>query len=124
DGPPPGYKWNVAILEVSYSEASEFLDPDQYAHMASLVRELARQDDATHSKTIDVRPVQEFFEIRDKGGILGKKNVRVFYFVEKRSRSIVILGAFKKEAEGATPVGVRLRMRRRMRLYMEKHFPQ
>ncbi len=99
------------------------LNKDQYNHMAEQVRELARQDDPSHSVTIDVRPIEEFFEIRDKGGILHNINVRVFYFIYKKKRNIVILGTIKKENNGPTPVGDRITMRRRMRLYLEAYPP-
>jgi hypothetical protein len=82
---------------------------------------LARQDDLTHGDTIDIRPVEDFFEIRDKGGILRKLNVRVFYFVYKPTRTMVILGTIKKENDGPTAVGDKFTMRRRRRLYLEKY---
>jgi hypothetical protein len=119
-GPPPGYQWNVDILDQAYEEAMALLNEDQYDHMARQVKELARQEDPTHSAMVDVRPIEQFYEIRDKGGILGKLNVRVFFFVHKRSRAVVILGTIKKEKEGTTPVGDKITMRRRMRLYLEK----
>jgi hypothetical protein len=122
-GPPPGYQWNVDILEQAYSEAMGFLNDDQYCHMAAQVRELARQEDPTHSETVDVRPIETFYEVRDKGGILTNLNVRVFYFVHKPSRRIVVLGAIKKENDGPTPTGDRLTMRRRKRLYLERSRP-
>jgi hypothetical protein len=116
-GPPPGYLWNVVILAQVHHEAMKFLDVDQYAHMAALVRELARQDDPTHVETVDVRPVEAFHEVRDKGGILGGLNVRVFYCLDRGSRRIVVLGAIKKENDGPTPLGDKVRMRGRMRAY-------
>lgn len=119
-GPPPGYRWNVQIVDQAYNEARNFLDSEQYEHMADQVRELAQQDDPTHSGTVDVRPIEDFFEIRDKGGVLGKKNVRVFFFVYKLKRRIVVLGAIKKENDGHTPIGDKRRMLRRMRLYLEQ----
>ena len=67
-----------------------------------------------------MRPIDDFFEVRDKGGVLGKINVRVFFFIEFKSRTIVVLGAIKKENEGQTPGPTKLTMRRRMRLYMEE----
>ncbi len=112
-GPPPGYRWNVQILDVAFGEAMDFLDPDQYDHMASQVRELANQGDATHSDTIDVRPIEDYHEIRDKGGILKRLNVRVFYFVHQSARTLVVIGAINKKNDGPTPLGDRVRMRRR-----------
>jgi mRNA-degrading endonuclease RelE of RelBE toxin-antitoxin system len=116
-GPPPGYNWNVDILDQAFKEAKSFLDDDQYQHMALQVQELARQDDPKHSQSIDVRPVEDLHEVRDKGGILGRLNVRIFYFVHDPSRTIVILGAIKKESDGPTPMGDKKRMQRRMRVY-------
>jgi hypothetical protein len=123
-GPPPGYFWNVQIFEQADREGHEALDDDQYDHMADQVRELARQPDPTHSQLIDIRPVEDFYEIRDKGGVLGKLNVRLFYFVNKNSppRAIVVLGLIKKQNNGNTPMGDKIRMRRRKRLY-EEAFP-
>jgi hypothetical protein len=119
-GPPPGYLWNVHILDWAFDEAMDFLDDDQYDHMASQVKELATQQDPTHSPTVDIRPIEDFFEIRDKWGILGRINVRVFYFVHKASRTIVILGAINKKNDGETPIGDKYRMRRRKRIYLEQ----
>ncbi len=83
------------------------------------MRELARQDDPTHSETIDIRPVGDLFEIRDKGGILQRINARVFYLVSRANRTIVILGAFHKQNDGPTPPGDLSRMKRRMKRYLE-----
>ncbi len=67
---------------------------------------------------------EDYFEIRDKGGILHKINVRLFFFVHKPTRHIVVLGAIKKENNGPTPIGDRLTMRRRRRLYLEEYHPE
>jgi hypothetical protein len=123
-GPPPGYQWNVEIYERAYVEAIGFLDEDQYEHLARQVRELVRQDDPTHSQTVDVRPIEDFYELRDKGGILKQLNVRIFYFVHKPSRTLVIPGTIKKENNGPTPVGDKITMRRRKRLYIETYYSE
>ena len=119
-GKPPTFKWNVELLDQAVPEAMGFLDESQYAHLANQVRELTREDDPTHSDAIDIRPIEDFYEIRDKGGVLGKLNARVFYFVHKPTRTIVVLGAIKKENNGPTPTGDRIRMRRRRRNYLER----
>jgi mRNA-degrading endonuclease RelE of RelBE toxin-antitoxin system len=118
-GPPPGYEWNVEILPQVRVEARAFLDDDQYAHISRQVRELARHEDPTHSDTLDIRPVQEMFELKEKGGILRRLNVRVFYFIFRPTRTIVILGAFVKQNDGPTPPGDLWRMGKRMRREIE-----
>lgn len=118
-GVPPGYQWNVNVLDQAHSDAMSFLNDEQYSHMADQVRELARDTDPTHSAVIDVKSIDDFYEIRDKGGVLGKINVRVFFFVRKESKEIVILGAVKKEKEGQTPMGTKILMGTRKRKFLE-----
>ncbi|HEV3166323.1 MAG TPA: hypothetical protein VGZ22_20020 [Isosphaeraceae bacterium] len=118
-GVPPGFLWNVEILNQAFDETMAFANEDQYAHLACQVRDLAMEEDPTHSNFLDVRSIEDFYELREKGGILQKLNVRVFYFPDKESRTIVILGSIKKENNGPTPTGDRLTMRRRKRLYLE-----
>ena len=117
-GPPPGYQWNVAIIDLAFDEVISFLTPGQYEHMAMQVKELAREEDPTHSRTTSVGKIDEYYELREKGGILGKKNVRVFFGVDKSRQAIVILGGMKKENDGQTPSGTKIVMRRRWRKYV------
>jgi len=117
-GRPPGYQWSVWVLNVAFKEA-EFLRDEQYEHLVLQFQELARQEDPTHSDVVSVRAItpEEFHELRDKGGVLGKLNVRVFFGVDKDARAIVVLGAIKKENDGPTPRGDMIRMRSRWRKY-------
>ena len=69
-GHPPGFFWNVDILDGVHGEAMAFLNEDQYTHLASQFRELAREEEPTRSQTIDIRPLENFYELRDKGGVL------------------------------------------------------
>jgi len=120
-GPPPGYRWGVDVLDQSHSEAMAFLDEAQYSHIAAQVRELAMEDEPTLSQTVDVRPIDTFFELRDKGGILKKINVRVFFCLCRTPRKLVVLGAINKKNDGKTPDYIRVLMRYRMRKYMNDH---
>jgi hypothetical protein len=119
EGRPPGYQWSVWILDLAFDEVMDFLKREQYQHMALQVQELAQQDDPTHSSVVSVRGMsgEDFYELRDKGGVLGGMNVRVFYGVDKELRAIVVLGGIKKQNDGPTPQGDVIRMRRRWRKY-------
>ncbi len=123
-GPPPGYRWTVLVLDIAYSEARKFLNEDQYQHMAMQVKELAREHDPTHSSLVSVDAVDDFHELRDKGGILCGLNVRVFFFLDKRISALVVLGAIKKQNDGPTPIGDRKRMARRKRKYLQGDFDE
>lgn len=120
-GEPP-YEWSVGILDRAYDEASDILNDAQYEHMAMQVKELARQDDPTHSDTVDVRKIEDFYEIRDSGGILNGINVRVFFGQDDGERWIIVLGVIKKQNNGKTPQGDKSRMKRRWRKYKKGEF--
>ncbi|WP_246196279.1 hypothetical protein [Aquisphaera giovannonii] len=108
----------MRILDRAIDDAREFLSADQYAHLALQFKEMAREEEPTRCETVDIRPIEDYHELRDKGGILGRINVRVFFFVQHPARSIVVLGAVKKENEGQTPTAVKVLMRYRMRSYL------
>ena len=121
-GPPPGYQWTVAYLTLAEDDAREFLDDGQYAHVVDQIRALAREEDPSHPLTVSVAAVEDFLELREKGGPLGRINVRVFFFLDKSNRTIVVLGAFKKEADGSTPNATKRTMARRKRKYLRGEF--
>ena len=121
-GPPPGYRWTVWIADIAHREARKFLNTDQYQHIAMQVKELAREDDPTHSETASVDAIEDFHELRDKGGILGGMNVRVFFYLDKPNKAFVILGAIKKQNDGPTPKPDKIRMARRLRKYRNGEF--
>lgn len=118
-GPPPGYKWNVDLLDQAHSEAMGFLTEDQYVHMSRQVRELAMEEEPTRCPSVDVRHLADgMYEVRDKGGILCRVNARVFFFLEHETRTIVVLGAINKKNDGPTPDQTRILMRFRRRSYL------
>ena len=117
-GPLPGYRFTVLIPDLAYHEARGFLNPAQYEHAASLVKDLAEEDDPTHSMRQRIEAIDDYHELKDKGGILGKINLRVFFFVDKPRFVLLVLGAINKGNEDQTPKSVRIRMRRRLRKYL------
>jgi hypothetical protein len=78
---------------------------------------LAHEIDPSHPQTASVDSVEDFYELRDKGGVLGGMNVRIFFLLDKQKSSIVVLGGIKKQNDGPTPLGAKIRMRRRARKY-------
>jgi hypothetical protein len=124
DGPPPGFEWNVDILDLAFEEAMKFLDTDQYRHLADQFQDLAMQGDPTHSNEISLVAIEDFHELRDWGGILFPHNVRVFFGVDKGKRAIVVLGAIDKRNNGPTPLGDKVRVRRRWRKYLRGEYEQ
>ena len=117
-GPPPSYLWSVKYLSLASDEAGKFLTDGEYGNVVDHVRALAREDDPTRPKTVSVDRVEDVHELRIKGGLLRKKNVRLFFFVAS-GRDIVILGCIKKENDGPTPPATKKLMNVRKRKYLE-----
>lgn len=115
-GPPPGYRWNVEADNRVYSEQRKELDNEaQRQHLQEQVQELARSEQPSSPLTVDVRPIETFFELRDKGGVLNGINIRLFFGIHHSTKTIVLLGICKKQNNGPTPMGDRIRMRKRWR---------
>lgn len=81
---------------------------------------MAAESDPRKPALSDVRSIENYFELRDKGGVLGKLNVRVYFAVIECSKTIVVLGCYKKEAEDKTPQYIRSRMRNRLRFVLSE----
>jgi len=118
----PEFIWNVIVLDLAHNEAVKFLTPEQYSHEVQQVQCLACEKDPTHSVTQTVESVEDFYELKDKGGPLGRINVRIFFDLDKPIQAIVILGAIFKGNNGAMPVGDKKRMKRRKRKYFAGDF--
>jgi hypothetical protein len=121
-GPLPGYLWSVYYLSSARDEAMGFLNEAQYAHVVDLVRALASEPDPTHPVTVTVKAVEDFYELKDKGGVLGKINLRVYFTVNSKEKAIVVLAAIKKEEDGQTPNWAKTRVRYRLRKFHAGEF--
>jgi hypothetical protein len=108
-------KWKLGYLSIAEQEARNFLTEDQYSHVVQLFDELAYEPDPLKSATQDVRKINEFYELRDKGGILGKINIRVYFTIIDNMKLILALSVYKKEDDGATPPYIVIRVRNRLR---------
>lgn len=112
-------QWALNYLDVAAKEGHKILNDDQYEHVRQQFLLLAEEKNPHSVKFVDVLPIEDYFELRDKGGILGKINIRVYFAIVDEARTIVVLGCYKKEDEGQTPARVKVRMRTRMRHVLE-----
>ena len=106
-GVPP-FLWNVFLLDCMVGEAKKLFNAAQHAHIVEQIKELARAKQPSHPISLSVDQIEDYHELREKGGVLGKLNVRVFFGLDKEQRAIVILGVIKKEKDGPTPQGAKI----------------
>lgn len=121
-GPPPRRLWNLWFLDMADQEARRFLNEASMAYVIEQFEELARQVDPAHPLGLSVDAVETFYELREKGGPLGKINFRGFYLIDRPRRAVIVIGAIKKENDGKTPRGTVIRMRGRARNYFSGVF--
>lgn len=117
--------WTPAYLDAAATDARKFLTEVQYEYAIDQVLSLCEEEDPTHPLLTDVDAIGEFHELRDKHGVLGKINLRIYFWVCRTRKMIVVLGAVKKEAERKTPVHIVKRhkwRKRRAEELIEKHF--
>ena len=112
--------WELGYLEVAETEGRKILNEEQYAHVVQLFEDLAYERDPTNSETQDVRKIDEFFELRDKGGILGNINLRIYFTLFTERKMIFILKAYKKEDDDQAPQYIVIGVRNRLRVAKEK----
>ena len=113
-------QWQLSYFDVAEEEARKILTDEQYAHVVECFRDLAHESDPTKSQTQDVGKIQEFYELREKGGILGKINIRVYFSLIESKKLILVLSVYKKEQEGPPPGYVVTRARQRLRMAKSK----
>ncbi|MEO8498236.1 MAG: hypothetical protein ABI614_24485, partial [Planctomycetota bacterium] len=77
----------------------------------------ARDPQPSHCNLVSVDKIEDFYELRDKGGVLNSVNARIFFGIDSDSRALVVLGGIKKQNNGQTPLGDKVRMRRRWRKF-------
>lgn len=103
DDPP--LLWSIEYWPAAVPEA-KFLTPAQYWQPLTC-------------PTVDIAKMTTFWELKDKGGPLGKINLRVFLLVDSARKAIVVLGIHKKEDEDQLRSSVIERIERRVRFYYE-----
>jgi len=108
--------WNLAYGDAAAKEGRAILDDAQYTHVREQFELMAEFENPRSVQVLDVQPIDDFFELRDKGGILRKLNLRVYFGILEESRTIVVVGCYKKEEDSKLPVHVRLRMKNRLRI--------
>jgi hypothetical protein len=116
-GPPPGYEWSVKFLPQAQAESKKILTKVQFEHIRMQFRDIASCAQPLKCSTVSIDQVEGFHELKDSGGVLGGKNVRVFFGIDKPSRSIVIFGVIVKQNNGPTPRGDRINIRNRWKRF-------
>jgi hypothetical protein len=114
----------VFVPQIVRLEAREFLTIGQYVHVTDFVKQLVGFGRKDYDRTMRIEEIQGFWELKEKGSVLGKINLRVYFTYVSESNKIVILSAYKKEDDGAAPPHIILRLKERLRAYHRGDFDE
>jgi len=114
-----GANRDVVALKVAMREGQDILTPNGYAEVAKLLRtRLPEFGNRKAMADLDIRPFGEFWELRLKGGYVGKINLRVYFADVPARGEIVVLKAYKKEEGGRTSPYVMITLEDRLEDYL------
>lgn len=107
-------KWSLGYLDAAVDEGNKTLTGEQYCQVIEVFEQLSMYENP-QTAPFDIKPVEGFFELRDKGGVFGKLNVRTFFTLLDRRKLIFVIGCCKKEQGGKTAGHIVGRMKNRLR---------
>ena len=114
----------IDVLGVAAKEGWEILTPGQYLHVKDLIKQLVGFGRREFESNLKIGPFGDYWELKDKGGTLGKINIRVYFAFESDLNKIVVLHTYKKEDDGQAPPHIKQKLNNRFRLYKQGHFKE
>ena len=116
-------RWqDVVVPDVVRREARKFLSIGQYVHVTDFVKQLVGFGSRRYDRTMRIEALGDFWELKEKGGVLGRINVRIYFAFVEANNQVILLSAYKKEDDGAAPPHIILRLRNRLRAYHRGDF--
>ena len=112
-------KWVVVILNVAKKEGHKILSKFQYDHIVEILKRLVDFGNQEELGDLDIEPIDSFYELKEKGGILGRINLRLYFGTRKEKQELVVAKAYKKEDDSQTPRHVILLVEDRLEEYAQ-----
>ena len=104
-----------AVLAVAKREGRSSLSPGQYLHLKDIIKRLVHFNRPKEIADLRIEPVEDFFELKEKGSVLGRINVRVYFGFFPNLGEVVVVKTYKKEEDGKTPRHVVINVQARLR---------
>jgi len=114
-------EWVVVILEVAKKEGRKILSDFQYDHVVEILKRLVHFGNAEEVSDLKIEPIESFYELKEKGGILGRINLRVYFGTIPEEGELVVAKTYKKEDDGSAPRHVILVVEDRLEEYKTGH---
>ena len=112
----------VVVVGMAAKEGWDELTPGQYLHLKDLVKQLVGFGRQAYESNLTIAPFGDFWELKAKGGVLGRKNMRVYFKFDKGANDVVVLHTYKKEDDRQAPPHVQIRVKNRWNCYVRGDF--
>ena len=112
----------VVVIGIAAKEGWEELTPGQYLHLKDLVKQLVGVGRKEYESHLNIGPFGDFWELKEKGGTLGRKNMRVYFRFDSNVNDVVVLHTYKKEDDGQAPPHIKTRLKNRWNCYLRGDF--
>lgn len=114
----PTSLYKVGYLQKAVTEGKKILNAVQYAYAVRQAERLRNWADKEEMASMRIEAIDpDLYELKLKGNVLGKINLRIFFGVfDAPEKLVVVVGAYKKEEEDELPTHVKLGMRNRRRV--------
>lgn len=111
------HEWVVVALNVAKAEGRKILSKPQYEHIKEILERLVDFGDKEELSDLSIEPIGSFWELREKGGILGRINLRIYFGTLPEDWELVIAKTYKKEDDGKTPPHIVEQVEDRLEVY-------
>ncbi|QDU05419.1 hypothetical protein V6x_51560 [Gimesia chilikensis] len=111
----------VVVLPCAVKEAKKILGNEgKYFHIVEIVKRLVHFGDRNELWDLRIDSIGDFYELKLKGHLLGKVNLRIYFAELEDSGEIVVLKSYKKEDEHQTPRHIVINLEHRLEEYIKK----
>ena len=98
-----GDGWDIYVLKAAKNEGHKILNDTQYEHIVGVLKRLTAWENKQEIADLKIERIESFYELKDKGGVLGRLNLRVYFAALPENKDIIVLKTYKKEEDGACP---------------------
>lgn len=116
----PKKRYDMVVLARAIAEGRKELNDGEYCHIVKILKKLVNWGDESKMGELSVKSIDGIYELCEKWGLLGKKNMRFYFDVFPELGKIVIAKTYRKDEEGQPPRHIILNAQNRLFEWKEK----
>jgi hypothetical protein len=108
----------IVALAKPKKEARQMLTDEQYWDLVGYIKRLYDFGNPKATSDLQIRRLEEFWELRVKGGFIRNINLRIYFAYLQERNEIVILMSYKKEEDHQVSSHIRIILEDRLEDYL------